>query len=190
MPRPTKGSHKEVVDNNHVHEPIEEESTSSDQEVFLKPQPSVSAQEMPNMYMPYIEGLHMDWTVNDGLYNRFQKWQLKWENILDCELVMLPEERKCKKVLAWSGDLGLNQYVSWNIPSEELTLEVIWKKFEEFGKPQANKVRARFDLLTSFRQGEHSVDEWCNAVQTQVALAKYPQKTTQILQRYILVFPE
>ena len=63
----------------------------------------------------------------------------------------------------------------------ELTLEVILKKFEEFCKPQANEVRARFDLLTSFRQGDMSVDEWYNAVQTQGVLAKYPQETAQIL---------
>ena len=25
--------------------------------------------------------------VNDGLYNRFLRWQLKCENILECELV-------------------------------------------------------------------------------------------------------
>ena len=71
----------------------------------------------------------MDWTVNDGLYNIFLKWQLKCKNILDCELVMLPGPRKCKKVLVWSGDFGLDQDVSWNISSEELKLEVIWKKF-------------------------------------------------------------
>ena len=142
--------------------------------MFLNPQPTASAQVMPNMHIPYIEGLQVDWMVNDGLYNRFLKWQLKCENILDCELVMLPEPTKCKKVLAWSGDFGLDQHVSQSIPSEELTLEVIWKKFEEFCKPQTNEVRARFDLLTSFRQGEQSVDEWYNAVQMQVALAKYP----------------
>ena len=38
---------------------------------------------------------------------------------------MLSEPRKCKKVLAWSNEFGLNRYVSWNIPSEELTLEII-----------------------------------------------------------------
>ena len=130
----------------------------------------------------------MDWTVNGGLYNRFLKWQLKCKNILDSELVMLPEPRKYKKVLAWSGDFGLDQYVSWNIPPEELTLEGIWKRFEEVCKPQANEVRARFDLLTSFRQGECSVDEWYNGVQVQVALAKYPQETAQILQRDIFQF--
>ena len=101
---------------------------------------------------------------------------------------MLPKPKKCKKVLAWRGDFGLDQYVSWNIPSEELTLEVIWKRFEEFCKPQANEVRERFDLLTSFKQGEHSVDEWYNAVQMKVALAKYPQETAHILQRDIFCF--
>ena len=146
MPRPAKGSYREVVANNQVNETSKEESTSSDEKVFLKLQPFASAQEMPNMYMPYIEGPQIDQTVNDGFYNRFLKWQLKCENILDCELVILPEPRKCKRVLAWSGDFGLDQYVSWNIPSEELTLEVIWKKFEEFCKPQANGLRARFDL--------------------------------------------
>ena len=49
-------------------------------------------------------------------------------------------------------------------------------------------MRARFDLLTSFRQGDLSVDQWYNAVQTQVALANYPQETTQILQRDIFWF--
>ena len=55
------------------------------------------------------------------------------------------------------------------------------EEVEEFCKPQSNEVQARFDLLTSFRQGDMSVDEWYNAVQTQVALAKYPQETAQML---------
>ena len=79
---------------------------------------------------------------------------------------MLPETRKCKKVIAWSGDFGLDQYISWNLPNEDLTLEVIWKIFEEFCKLQTNELRAKFDLLTSFRQADMSVDEWYNAVQT------------------------
>ena len=140
------------------------------------------------MYMPYIVGPDMDWTVNDGLYNKFLKWKLECENILECELAILPEARKCKKVLAWSGDFGLDLYTSRNLPNEDLSLEIIWKKFEEFCKPQANELRARFDLLTSFRQAAMSVDEWYNAVQTQVALSKYPPETAQILQRDIFWF--
>ena len=102
----------------------------------------------------------MHWTVNDELYNRFLIWRLKCENILECELAMVPEARKCKNIVAWSGDFGLDQYISWNLSSEDLTLEDIWKKFEEFCKPQANELRARFDLLTSFGQAGMSVDEW------------------------------
>ena len=71
--------------------------------------------------MPYMEGPIMDWTVNDGLYNRFLKWKLKYEDILECELAMLSETRKCKKIVAWSGDFGLDQYISWNLSSEDLT---------------------------------------------------------------------
>ena len=48
---------------------------------------------------------------------------------------MLSESGKCKKVVAWSGDVGIDQYVSWDLPQEEVCLEVIWKKFEEFCKP-------------------------------------------------------
>ena len=51
-----------------------------------------------------------------------------------------------------------------------------------------NEVRAFFDLLTSFRQGTRSVDEWYNTVQTQINLAKYPPETAKILHRDIFWF--
>ena len=130
----------------------------------------------------------MDWTVNDGLYHRFLNLYLKCENILEFELVALPEWQKCKNVIAWSWDFGMDQYVSCNLPSEELTLDTIWGKSEEFYKPQSNEVQAHFDLLTSFRQGNKSVDEWYNAVQAQVNLAKYPPDTAKILHRDIFWF--
>ena len=81
--------------------------------------------------------------------------------------------------------------VSWGLTDSDVTLETLWNKFEEFCKPQANEVCARFDLLTSFQQGEKSVDEWFNTVQKQVNLCKYPPQTANILQRrHILVLPE
>ena len=101
--------------------------------------------------MPHIEGPKMDWTVNDSLYHRFMKWKTKYENILDCELAMLSEARKCKKVVAWSGDFGIDQYVSLCLPPEDLCLEVLWNKFEEFCKPQINEARERFDFLNKLQ---------------------------------------
>ena len=72
-------------------------------------QPSTNQpQVVQPMYMPYVEGPKKDWTVNDSLYHRFLKWKIKYENILDCELAMLSEARKCKKVVAWSGDFGFD----------------------------------------------------------------------------------
>ena len=130
----------------------------------------------------------MDWSVNDSLYDRFLGWKIKCENILECALAMLSEARKCKKVVAWSGDFRIDQYVSWDLFPEEVCLEVIWKKFEEFCKPQTNEIRARFDLLTSFQQGVHSVNEWYNAVQNQINIARYQQETANILQRDIFWF--
>ena len=82
---------------------------------------------------------------------------------------MLFDSKKCEKVIAWSGDFGMNQYVSWCLPAAELILEPIWSKYEEFFKSQANEVQARFDLLTSFHQGNRSADEWYNAVQACVS---------------------
>ena len=130
----------------------------------------------------------MDWTVNDHLYHRFLTWSLKCKNILECKLVALPEHQQCKKLIAWSGDCRMDQYVSWILSSNELTLDTIWGKYEEYCKPQSNKVWARFDLLMSFRQGNCSVDEWYNAVQAQVNLAKYPPETAKILHRDIFSF--
>ena len=122
------------------------------------------------------------------MYHRFLKWCLKCGNILRCELVALPEQQKCKKVIAWSRDFGMDQYLSWCLSAKELNLDTIWGKFEEFCKPQLNEVRAYFDLLTGFRQANRSVDEWCNAVQTQVTLAKYSPETAKILHRDIFWF--
>ena len=39
----------------------------------------------------------MDWTVNDTLYHRFLKWKLKHDNILDCELSMLPKSKNARR---------------------------------------------------------------------------------------------
>ena len=193
MPKTTKSS---AWGNSQLPQPEEnvpssqEELSSSEEE----PDPEVSfpqfrpPQPIPSMFMPYIEGPKIDWMVNDGLYHRFLKWRLKCENILECKHAALPEWQKCKKVITWSRDFGMDQYVSWCLPGEELALDTIWGKFEEFYKPQSNEMRAHFDLLTSFRQGNKSVDEWYNAVQAQVNLAKYSPETVKILHRYIFWF--
>ena len=46
--------------------------------------------------------------------------------LLESGLALLAEKRKWKRIIAWSGDLGIEQYVSWNLTNEDLTLEVVW----------------------------------------------------------------
>ena len=185
MPKATKKSSWEQSpppSGEHESADTQAETSGSDQEQDpeISFHPAVPPPIAPTMFMPYIEGPIMNWTMDDGLYHRFLKWQLKCETILDCELANLPAKQKCQKVMAWSGNFGIDLYVSWSIPKEELTLDAIWAKFEEFSKPQTNEVRACFDLLTSFHQGSRNVNEWYNAVQAQVNLAKYPLETAKI----------
>ena len=167
-------SQEELLNSEH-----EEDSEVSFHPCHVPTTPSNPAGQSPiatGMYMPYIEGHFMHSTVNDNLYHRFLKWHLKCKNILKCKLAELPECQQCEKVIAWSGDCGMDQYVSWNLPSCELTLDIIWGKYEECCKLQSKAVWARFNLLVSFHQGNHSVDEWYNAIQAQVNLARSLQR--------------
>ena len=117
--------------------------SNSDDEVVLQSQPSTSqSQTNQQVYMLYKEGPKMDWAVNDTLYHRLLKWKLKCKTILECELAILSETRKCKKVIAWSGDFGLDQYISRNLSNEELCLDTIWQKFEESYKKKTGQPKA------------------------------------------------
>ena len=93
-----------------------------------------------------------------------------------------------KKVIQWSGDAGLDMYISGNLPTEEVTLQTIWSRFKDFCKPQSNAVCARFNLLTAFWQGNRSIDKWHNAVLVHIPLCEYPKETAAILTRDIFLF--
>ena len=72
------------------------------------------------------------------------------QNILEYEPAAFLENQKCKKVIAWTGDFRMDQYISWELSKEEINLGTIWKRFEDFCKLQCNEVRARSNLLKSF----------------------------------------
>ena len=187
---PSQSEEEEIESNEELPSSEQEEdhevSFHPCQVLHIPPNPAGQPLVLVGMYMPYIEGPHMDWTVNDNLYHRFLKWCLKCKNILECKLAALLECQKCKKVISWSRDCGIDQYVSWSLPSNELTLDAIWGKYEEYCRPQSNKVWARFNLLMS----NCSVDEWYNAIQAQVNLTRYPQKQPNITQGHLLVLPK
>ena len=142
---------EQEVDTHSSHEESASSDHESDSEISFHPSRKQATNPvMQQIFMPYIEGPKMDWTVNDSLYHCFLKWKLKCENILECELAALPEPQQCKKLIAWSRDFEMDQYVSQGLAKDELELETIWSQFKEFCKPQSSEVCARFDLLASF----------------------------------------
>ena len=86
MPKATNNTQCEqhTVDQNLPEEFSEQEETSFEQdpdghqEVIISP-----PQAATSVIIPYIEGPKMDWTVNDSLYDRFIKWKIKCEKILE-----------------------------------------------------------------------------------------------------------
>ena len=156
------------------------EEAEPEQEVSINHHlPNVPQSVYKYMYMLYIKWLKMDWMVNDALYHSFLKWKLKCKNILECELTALPEHQKCKKIITWYGNIGVDQYIYWGLSKDEMNLDTIWERFEDFCKLQSNEVEVLFDLMTSFHKGNKSIDEWYNDVQVQVNLAKYPPELQQ-----------
>ena len=143
--RMTKGPSTSVMteaeeEASHAETSINGESEPEQEVTINHPHPNAPQPVYTNMYMPYIKGPKMDWMVNNALYHRFLKWKLKCENILEYELAALPECQKCKKVIAWSSNFGMDQYVSWGVSKDEMNLDTIWERFEDFCKPKSNKV--------------------------------------------------
>ena len=85
MPRATKpvkastSTAEKIQDESSAYEGTSSSDQEQDPKVFIQPS---QTQLLPNIFMPYIEGPKMDWTVNDSLYHRFLKWCSKCENIL------------------------------------------------------------------------------------------------------------
>ena len=78
MPKATKSSswlEAPVPTSNDPIESSQEELSSSDLE--HDPEVTLNSCRQPqfvsSMFMPYVEGPKIDWTVNDGLYHRFLK---------------------------------------------------------------------------------------------------------------------
>ena len=71
MPKSNKTSSHKMENNPSQDEVSTHKESSPDQEVIVNQ--SHVQQVMQSMFMPYIEGPKVDWTVKDGLYHRFLK---------------------------------------------------------------------------------------------------------------------
>ena len=138
--------------------------------------------------MPYIEGSKMDCIVNDGLYHRFLKWRLKCENILDCELAMLPESKKCKKVIAWSGDFGMDQYVSGAFTQKIFAWILYGPCMKIFASYKQMMSEPDLTCLQALDKETNQLMSATMLYNHKCLLPKYPPETASILHQNIFWF--
>ena len=78
MPKAMKKSVREQSpppsDGHNSTDTVEDTDSDHNQDPDVSFCPVAPPNQVPAMYMPYIEGPKMNWTVNDGLYHRFLKW--------------------------------------------------------------------------------------------------------------------
>ena len=113
------------------------------------------------MFMPYIRGSQngLDsewWLVSQVIEVEAEVWKYFW--LWTCYATWAKEMQESHSLEWWFLD-GAICFLVHAYLQKISSLDTIWSKYEDFCKPQENEVRARFDLLTSFRQGNRSVDE-------------------------------
>ena len=83
----------------------------------------------------------IDWTPGPDLAQRLKRFKQKCELLFDGPLKPRTDEQKCKYLLLWAGDHGLDLYNTWNLSEEQQkSLEEYWKRLEEHVKPQSNYI--------------------------------------------------
>ena len=130
----------------------------------------------------------MDFSMNDGLYSRFQTWKIACSLILDSEYSEVAETRKVNTLLRWSGDFGIQKLRSWKKEPKDLNLQEVWDEFESYCKPQANELRARYDLLKTLKQGQLPCDDWLSKLEAEIQLCGYGKETETTLMRDLFLF--
>ena len=61
----------------------------------------------------------IDWTPGPDLTQRLKRFKQKGELLFDGPLKSRTNEQKCKYLLLWTGDYGLDLYSTWNLSEEQ-----------------------------------------------------------------------
>ena len=158
------------------------------QKLTFSPPPTINNASKKDQAPIYIDGPKMDWSMDDGLYSRFQDWQLECELILDGELTEIVEPQKVNTLIRWAGSFGLKTLKVWQKDKTNLTLTFIWNEFETHCKPHSNELRAWYELFKQLSQGTTPCDDWYTTVQIQLTMCNYKAETESVLQCDIFLF--
>ena len=130
----------------------------------------------------------MDWSVGEGLYNRFKLWKQQCELLFSGPLVKLEEPIQCKYLLYWSGERGLELCNSWDLSEDEQKiLRNYFERFENFVKPHSNELIAACELY-KIKQTTLSLEEFIAKLRLLIKEANYPTAHHERFLRDFLVF--
>ena len=130
----------------------------------------------------------IDWTPGPDLAQRLKRFKQKCELLFDGPLKPRTDEQKCKYLLLWTGDHGLDLYNTWNLSEEQQkSLEEYWKRLEEHVKPQSNYILNRF-YLRSLKQNNRPLDEFLTEAKLLIQNSGYSTDMHDELLRDALVF--
>ena len=97
------------------------------------------------------------------------------------------EEIKCKHLLYWSGEQGIELFNSWDLSADkQKKLDNYWERFEHFVKPHLNELIAAWELHT-ISQGTLSLEEFIAKLRILVKEANYQVEHNDRFRRDFLV---
>ena len=109
----------------------------------------------------FDKGPSIDWSTDENLYSRFKMWKQRCELLFTGPMAKIDEEIKCKHLLHWSGEQGIELFNSWDLSADEpKKLDNYWERFEHFVKPHSNELIAAWELHT-LSQGTLSWRIYC-----------------------------
>ena len=134
-----------------------------------------------------FESPKIDWTPGPDLLQRFKRFRQKCELLFDGPLKARTNEQRCRYVLLWTGDYGLDLFITWNLSSKQQNkLDEDWKRFEEHVKPQSNHIHKHF-YLRKLRQNGRLLDDFLTDAKLLIQISGYLSELHDELLRDALV---
>ncbi|PFX17897.1 Retrovirus-related Pol polyprotein from transposon 17.6 [Stylophora pistillata] len=119
--------------------------------------------------------------------SQFKMWKQRCELLFTGPMAKIDEEIKCKHLLYWSGEQGIELFNSWHLSADEQKkLDNYWERFEHFLKPHLNELIAAWELY-NLRQGTLSLEEFIAKLRILVKEANYPAEHNDRFLRDVLV---
>ena len=101
-------------------------------------------------------GPKMDWTLDNGLYQRYKVFKERCIDILSGPLHATPEENQVHYLHYWMGEEGSNLISQWTTEGKitdddtegtsKKKLRTYWQLFKDYTKPRSNSLIAVIKL--------------------------------------------